>query len=150
MRSLFAVALGLAVAFPAALAAPGRGKDDKDDLKKFAGDWTVASWKQGGNDLDREQLNTAKWSVKDDKYTFEMSGNGEEGTIKLDPAKKVPTIDLTITGGNDKGKEQPGIYKIDGDTITLSFARPGGTDRPTEFTSTEDNGNILIVVKRKK
>lgn len=148
MRSLFAVALGLAVACPA-VAAPGKGKDDKDDLKKFAGDWTVASWKQGGNDLDREQLDTAKWSVKDDKYTFEMGGNGEEGTIKLDPSKKTPTIDLTITGGNDKGKEQPGIYKIDGDTITFCFTRPGGTDRPTDFTSTEDN-NILIVMKRKK
>ena len=79
-----------------------------------------------------------------------MDGNAEEGTIKLDPTKKAPTIDLTITGGNDKGKEQPGIYKIDGDTITFCFARPGGTERPKDFTSTEDDSNILIVMKRKK
>jgi uncharacterized protein (TIGR03067 family) len=148
MRSLFAVCL--LVGASAALAAPAKDKEDKDDIKKFAGDWTVASWKQGGADLDADRLEAAKWSVKDNKYTFEMDGNAEEGTIKLDPTKKVPTIDLTITGGNDKGKEQPGIYKIDGDTITFCFARPGGTDRPKDFTSTEDDSNILIVMKRKK
>ena len=149
MRSLFAVALGLAVGL-STVAAPGKGKEDKDDLKKLAGDWTVAAWTQGGNDLDRDRLDTAKWSVKGDKYTFEMGGNMEEGKLKLDPSKKPAVADLEITEGNDKGKGQPGIYKIDGDTITFCLAAPGGKDRPKDFTSTEDDMQILVVMKRKK
>ena len=151
MRSLSAVVLGLLVALPAALAAPAKdGKDTKDDLKKFAGDWTVSSWRQFGQDVDKDQLDTARWAVKGDKYTFEMGGNTEEGTLKLDPAKKTPTIDLHITDGADKGKDQPGIYKLDGDTLTICFAKPGAKDRPTDFTSTEGNEQILVVMKRKK
>ena len=143
--------LAIAVAFLAApsgaLGAPGlKEKEDDKDLKKLQGDWQVTSWEQLG-----QQMNlTAKWSFKDDKYTLEMGNNLEEGTIKLEPGKKPATIDLVITGGNCKGKDQPGIYKIEGDTITFCFAWPGTTDRPTEFKSTAEGRTILITIKRAK
>jgi uncharacterized protein (TIGR03067 family) len=139
-----------ALAFAAALSA-APAKDDKDDLKKFAGDWAITSWKQAGSDLDKEELAAAKWAVKDGKYKFQLGDeNSEEGKLKIDPSKKTPTVDLEITEGNDKGKVQPGIYKIDGDTITFCLALPGAKDRPTDFSSTEDNGHILVTMKRKK
>jgi uncharacterized protein (TIGR03067 family) len=144
--SLFAT-LGFTLAL---LAAPAKESGKDDELKKLAGDWSVIAWKQSGESLDDGDLEGAKWSVKDGKYTFELGGNTEEGTIKLDTSKKVWTIDLTITEGSDKGKEQPGIYKIDGETITFCFGRPGVKDRPKDFTSTADNENILITMKRKK
>jgi uncharacterized protein (TIGR03067 family) len=146
------VSVFAALAFAAALsAAPAKDeKDGKDDIKKFAGDWTITGWKQAGNALDKEDLATAKWTVKDGKYKFELDGNAEEGTLKIDPSKKTPTVDLEISEGNDKGKTQPGIYKIDGDTITFCLGLPGAKDRPTDFSSTEDNGQILVTMKRKK
>jgi uncharacterized protein (TIGR03067 family) len=150
MRSLLAVALGLIVGLPFTVAAPGKDKEDKDDLKKFEGDWKITSWRQYGRDLEAEALDTAKWTVKGDKYTFEMGGNQEEGKLKIDAAKKPMVCDLEITEGNDKGKGQPGIYKIDGDTLTVCFAAPGAKDRPKDFTSTEDDMQILVVMKRKK
>jgi uncharacterized protein (TIGR03067 family) len=148
LLSMFVILVGLS----ALTAAPDKGKDDKDDFKKLTGDWTITAWKQSGEALDKDDLEGSKWAVKDGKYKFQLGGNEEEGTIKVDPSKKTPTIDLTITEGNDKGKEQPGIYKIDGETITFCFARPGAAakDRPTEFTSTEENQQILITMKRKK
>ena len=91
-----------------------------------------------------------KWSVKGDKYKFSMGEMEEEGTIKIDAAKKPATLDFEITAGNDKGKNQVGIYKIDGDTMTICLAQPGVDKRPTDFTSTEDNGHILVTIKRKK
>lgn len=150
MRSLLAVALGLIVGLPFTVAAPAKDKEDKDDLKKFAGDWTITSWRQYGRDLEQEGLETAKWTVKGDKYTFEMGGAQEEGKLKVDSSRKPATVDLDITEGTDKGKQQPGIYKIEGDTITFCLAAPGGKDRPKDFTSTEDNMQILVVMKRKK
>lgn len=132
-----------------ALAAP-RPKADKDDLAKFDGAWTFSSWQHNGRNLDEDSRQSAKWSVKGDKYKFEIDGVDEEGTIKLDPSQKVPTINLTITEGNDKGKEQLGIYKIDGESIIMCFARPGVKERPAEFTSTPDNSNILVTIKKQK
>ena len=146
--SLFAVALGLAAG--AAAAPRGDDKPEKDGIKKLAGDWRVTTWQQAGQELPGEALETVKWSVKGDKYTFEMAGETEEGTIKVDPVKKPANVDLAIGSGPDKGKAQVGIYKIDGEVITFCFARPGATDRPTEFTSTADNGNILLSVRRAK
>lgn len=150
MRTLLVGALGLVVTLPLAVAAPNKEKEAKEEAKKFDGDWQITSWRQYGNDLSPEQAETGQFSIRGDKYTFEITGNAEEGTIKIDPTAKTPTFDLDITEGSDKGKKQPGIYKMEGDTVTLCLAAPGGTDRPTEFTSTEENRQILCVMKRKK
>jgi uncharacterized protein (TIGR03067 family) len=138
-RSL-AVGLALLAGTLGAPAAPGlKDKDDKNDVK-------VESWVQIGQVIPMD----ASWSFKGDKYTLDMGSNLEEGTIKIDQVKKPATIDLEITGGNCKGKDQPGIYKFDGDTLILCFAWPGVADRPTDFTSTKDNRWILITLKRAK
>ena len=134
---LLSVALGLFLVAPSGNAAPGP-KDEKADLKKFEGNWIFASWDSNGQSLPQEFLDSCKWSVKGDKYTFEQGENKEEGSIKIDPSKKPATIDLDITSGNDKGKAQPGIYKIDGETITVCLARPG------------EKGHILVTLKRAK
>jgi uncharacterized protein (TIGR03067 family) len=148
----FAAAAGLLALTLGAVAAPGKDKkEDKDDAKAMEGEWKVTTWEQGGTALPAESLEGSTWTVKGDKYTFVMGGNTEEGTFKLDPAKKPATIDLDITAGNCKGNNQVGIYKIDGDTITLCFNRPGATGRPTEFKSTEDGDTFIVTtLKRKK
>ncbi len=144
----------LAVTLGPLAAAPDPSKDGKGDLKKLAGDWTFTSYEAGGRALSQGLREGARWSVKGDKYTFDpgplSSWLGQKGTIKLDPAKKPAAIDLAITFGPDKGKEQLGIYRIEGDTVTICLARPGAKERPTEFTSTKDNGHILTTIKRGK
>lgn len=138
---------GLLAFVPAGDAAP-KPKEEKADIKQFEGDWTFTSWEQNGGAMPQEFLDDAKWMVKGDKYTFLSGGATEEGTIKLDGDKK--TIDLDITAGTDKGKQQVGLYKIDKDGITICLARPGEKDRPTEFSGAGDKGHILITIKRAK
>ena len=140
--ALLAVTLGLVAAAPV--------PEKKDDLKKFEGNWVFTKWEQVGGALPDESLREAKWSVKGNKYTFEMGPIMEEGTIKLGPAKKPATIDLTITAGTDKGKEQLGIYRIEKDAIVFCLARPGAKERPTEFAATENDTNMLLTIQRVK
>ncbi|MDW8265371.1 MAG: TIGR03067 domain-containing protein [Gemmataceae bacterium] len=141
----------LAVAVLAAdlMAAPGL-KEPKDELKHFEGDWTFESWQQSGEQLPEDLLKTASWTVKGDRYTFELAGDREEGTIKLDPSRKPAALELKITEGKDKGKTQVGIYKFDGDKIIICLAQPGEKERPADFATTEDDDNILVVIRRVK
>lgn len=53
-------------------------------------------------------------------------------------------IDLHITNEPDKGKTFLGIYKVEGDVLTIAHALPG-KPRPTTFESTEENEQILSI-----
>jgi uncharacterized protein (TIGR03067 family) len=87
--------------------------------------------------------------VKNEKYTFEIGDMTETGTLKLDPSKTPATLDIKIADGPDKGKTQLAIYKLDGDTFTLCFARPE-QDRPKEFTAKAGSEHAVFVFKRQK
>ncbi|HEX3151265.1 MAG TPA: TIGR03067 domain-containing protein [Gemmataceae bacterium] len=149
LLSLCAVMLGLVTGLGFAAPRPA-DKDDKDDAKKFLGEWMITKWEQAGFAQDQDTLDSSKWTFEKDKYIFDLGGNMEEGELKLDPKAKTPTLDLIIKTGNDAGKEQPGIYKIEGDTITVCMAMPGVKERPTEFSSTQENRQIVAVLKKKK
>jgi hypothetical protein len=42
------------------------------------------------------------------------------------------------------------IYKFEKDTLTICYVIRRSQDRPTEFASTKDNANAILVLKRKK
>jgi uncharacterized protein (TIGR03067 family) len=125
--------------------------DDKDKKKvfdAFQGTWKIESFKVAGQDAPVEK---ATFAIKDKKYSFTVDGEEmETGTLKLDPEKKMKTIDLEIASGNDQGKKQLGIYTLKDDSLTLCFAFPGNTDRPTKLESSDESKTILIVLKREK
>jgi uncharacterized protein (TIGR03067 family) len=68
---------------------------------------------------------------------------------KIDRTKTPWTIDLTITEGEDKGKVVKGILEVKDGTMRGCFGKPG-KDRPTEFSSTKENGYFLEVLQEVK
>jgi uncharacterized protein (TIGR03067 family) len=146
MRLLASLALSLALV--ATLGA--RAAEEKDPAKALQGEWTITDWRQGGATVPLAELSTIRWAVDGTRYAFALGDSREEGTVKVDAAKKPATIDLAIADGESKGQEQLGIYKFDGDAIVICFGRPGTKDRPTEFSSTRANRQILMTIKRAK
>ncbi len=45
---------------------------------------------------------------------------------------------------------QLGIYKFDGEVVTVCLAEAGSKTRPTDFTAEEGSKRLLIVMKKVK
>jgi RNA polymerase sigma factor (sigma-70 family) len=127
---------------PAAAAKEEAPKDEET----IVGTWAYVSVEAGGHKVPEEQVKEAKLIfAADGKFTAMVKGKKTEGTYKLDPAKKPKAITT-----NDEGKTHNGIYKIDGDNLTLCMPEGDGAERPTEFVSKEGSKVILVVLKREK
>jgi uncharacterized protein (TIGR03067 family) len=121
----------------------GKGKA-KGDREKIQGTWVVESIKMGGKDLPEEQTRGFKMVFDGDKVSITLDGKVKEGTFKLDPSKKPKEIDVVI---KDAPKTGEGIYKLEGDKLTLCID-DAGNQRPTEFASEEGTRHGLVVLKR--
>ncbi|HEV3262550.1 MAG TPA: TIGR03067 domain-containing protein [Gemmataceae bacterium] len=138
----------LAVLAMGLLVAADKAKEDaKDDQKNIQGTWTAVSIEQGGEKLAEEK-------VKDSRITFGADGKAhmkhgdkaQELTYELDSAKKPKQI--TLKG--DDGKTMLGIYKLDGDDLTICICGEDSNERPTEFATKDGTKTHLVVLKREK
>jgi uncharacterized protein (TIGR03067 family) len=137
-----ALAMALAVGFTAGSSLPVRGDDAEavsGDLKAMQGKWTTeneeSSWV-----FDGEKM---KANVNGQEYLCKVSLNAK--------ATPYPTVDFAINEGpgDTKGLMALGIYKLDGDSLTICVAIPGNNPRPTELKAVEDESH-LFKLKRVK
>lgn len=120
------------------LGAPA-GKE-KAEPAKVDGEWIVEKYVSGGR--ENEKRKGMHFTFADGKVHVK-----EEGAAGIDytaDAKKNPaTIDLAA------GKENiPGIYKVEGDTLTICFPKGGKGERPTKFESPEGTDIVVMTLKR--
>jgi uncharacterized protein (TIGR03067 family) len=129
-------------------AAPAQDEAKNKDLKALEGTWTVTSVERDGK--EDKALSGATRVHSGTRYTLTpKNGTAVPGMFKIDPGQSPRTIDMTPTAGRYKGKTLLGIYKLEGDTLTICFAEPG-KDRPTEFVSKPGTGWVLAVHQRGK
>ncbi len=125
----------------------------KKDQQRLQGTWEVVDWIVDGEALPKAEVKAMRVVFKGDSMTLSMP-KGEakrEYTFTLDPTQKPKAIDTSQR--LDEFKQQiatPGIYELEGNTLKLCLARPGGSRRPQEMESTATAGTILIVLKRGK
>jgi RNA polymerase sigma factor (sigma-70 family) len=115
------------------------------DEEKILGTWALVSFEEGGQEAPAEAIKEAKVIfAADGKMAVKQGVKEQEFTYKLDPAKKPKEF----SGTNAQGRTVLGIYKLDGDTLTVCYDRGGG--RPTEFASKGGTTVVLEVLKREK
>jgi uncharacterized protein (TIGR03067 family) len=123
---------------------------DKKELEKFQGKWVTVSTTIDGKALEEDEIKNRSVVFKGEKLTL-LYKDKERGTasLKIDPSKNPAQIDTTAEDGPRQGGTSKGIYKFDGDTLTICFVLDS-KDRPTEFASKPGSGTLLIVHKRAK
>ena len=125
----------------------GLKQEKTEKTAKFEGRWIVVSATVDG---DQQDMQGDKVHLAKGKITIEEH-NGEEqaGTYEADTSKKPSHIDVTPKQGKDKDKVFKGILILEKNKLTLCLARPGD-DRPTEASSKEGSGHILLVLEPAK
>ena len=121
----------------------------KTELTKLDGMWKVTSWKGSGSEL-LEQTENLIITFKNGECTW-AGIVGPAGKItRIDPTKMPKEVDYVYTDGDQKGKIQKAIYKLEGDTFTECYNPEDEAARPREFKSTMGNGLMLVVYERVK
>jgi uncharacterized protein (TIGR03067 family) len=156
MRINVLVVLVAGLLFPANAAPEDAARRD---LKKLQGKWRYVSLVIFGQPV-KDGLKGRTVEIKGKALT-----KGRFGTpFRLDPAKKPRAIDLTekhtvvsFEGGVQKTAEKevvaPGIYRLDGDTLTICYdsgGPAGEPERPTKFASEPGSHVTLMVLRRQK
>lgn len=140
---LLAVAVGAALGLGwGTSSARGDDKADAELLKPFQG-----TWASSGEGID------ATWTFDGDKIKAFVAGMEYTCKAKIDKdAKPHASIDLTVIDGPEeaKGKVSKGIYKLDGEKLTLCVALPGKEDRPKDFAQVDDEAYLFELKKEKK
>jgi uncharacterized protein (TIGR03067 family) len=121
------------------------GGDEKTDVDRIQGSWQGTKIEVEGRSAPADYVAKGKYIFKGKQLTM-LEGDKQAGkaTFTLDPAKKPKAIDLTATEGPGKGKTLYGIYRLEGDTLTLCI----GEKRPNEFTGA--GKAVLLEFKRAK
>jgi uncharacterized protein (TIGR03067 family) len=125
-------------------------------LKELEGTYTPTSFTLHGHLVPDSALKNTSFIFQGNTMTmkFKQGDTWRETvyTITLDQAKTPIAIDLTPQGGTSAGMTWPGIIKVEKGTVSLCYviSKSNEKGRPTEFSSTEENGYWLFVLKKDK
>jgi uncharacterized protein (TIGR03067 family) len=135
MYSSLLVALALSVGAPAT-------KDAKTDPPSLVGVWVAEKGTRDGDDRAVAAGSLAIEFTADGKVSVQ-EGSKRAGPVecRIDPKRSPAEIDV-------QEMEMVGIYKVDGDTLTLCLG--DGGKRPTEFASPAGSKALLLTLKRAK
>src|SRR5476651_1530841 len=98
------------------IGAGGAGEDQKKELAKFAGTWTLSECKYDGDDHSKLKLKIV-FKGNEGKVEGDASVTDQYGkiTFKIDPSANPKTLDLTISSGSQTDVKMPAIYEFKDD-----------------------------------
>ena len=142
--------VGLAVTVGAQEKKDPPPKDAPAKDNPIVGEWTGEKAVGGGKEQPVPPGGITFTFAADGKLmiTEGKQNRPDTGTYKTDPKKTPAEIEI-IPPEDKKEPTVQGIYKVDGDTLTLAFSRGKG-GRPTKFESPEGSDVIVITLKRVK
>jgi uncharacterized protein (TIGR03067 family) len=149
-RNAYTILAGAVVLGVATVVFGGDAKQDaaQKELKRLQGTWEAVAAVIDGIKQVPQKGKGHHLVIQGDAYTLESAGKPfGKGTLRVDPAKKPPALDLTPADGDSLGKPIPCIYELTGDELRVCMGRIGKA-RPAEFVSREGSKHILNTYRR--
>ena len=110
-------------AMPLFLAADTDG-DVRKELKALQGRWKTVAMEAAGKSFPKDLVPDFTYIIAaDGKATGKSPKDEYSATITVNPSKNPKTIDNLHESGSQKGKKQYGIYKLEGDKLTVCMTR---------------------------
>ena len=119
----------------------------KEEMDKLQGEWIMAALEQRGEKPRAMTARQTKLTVVGNQWTVTpAAGQGptRQWKFHVDPTQNPKAIDLALKVGNNE-IIVPGIYKMEGDTLTVCRTQAAGdVERPREFKTTVEEGMIIV------
>ena len=111
-------------------------------MDMLQGEWQVVRIERPDSPVNSDELVRVRYIFDKDCATL-MEGEQKvwEGVFRPDPMEEPKAIDFTGTVDPHKGEKAFGIYRVEGDALTICV----GKARPTEFSGKEA---VLIGLSR--
>jgi uncharacterized protein (TIGR03067 family) len=141
-----AILLGTAIL----VAAPALKEAPKKETG-IVGEWIPESMTMAGKAAKAPTAGLRYEFTNDGKWIIRREGKDTPSTpreFKVDTKADPHTIDVGSPAKGGVGPSMLGIYKVEGDSLTICFA-PGG-ERPTSFAPEENARFMVMVLKRAK
>lgn len=150
MRTLLILGLAFGLAAVHATTADPKDSDNrKEGADKLVGTWMVVGGEVDGKPSPEEKIKGSMMTV--DKKSIKLTDKDDKQlwvlNYKTDDMATPHRISMTVEAGTDNGKSAEGIYKIDGDTLTICYGLPGA-ERPKDFKTTTGSKENCFVLKR--
>jgi len=115
---------------------------------EFEGEWRMLSGVMNGAAMDESAVQWVKRVTRGNQTTV-LAGPQTMLRVEFtfDPSASPRSIDYLNLAGANKGKRQQGIYRLEGEVLTVCVAAPGDA-RPLEFVSVPGDGRTLTAWKR--
>jgi RNA polymerase sigma factor (sigma-70 family) len=129
---------------------PARGTPAADELARLQGTWICTRMELGGGQVALPSQALAS-EVKGNRWVTKRDGRalGHSSIIVTDPTRTPKEIDLvSVIPGRTDGPISKGIYRLDGDELTLCLNTPSMPERPKTFATTPNDGLQLITLER--
>jgi uncharacterized protein (TIGR03067 family) len=131
-----------------AVVAPGDKEAPKKEAPSIVGEWDGEKTVRGGMERPIPDGGVKVTFTADGKLLFkEGTKDLQTGSYKADATKSPGEIEITPP---KEDAPHIGIFKIDGDTLTICLADKGSTDRPNKFESLDGTNVLLVTLKRVK
>jgi len=153
MRALFGLLLAIGVTTltlgcgqSSKSGAAGGGTDSLD------GTYTIVATETNGQQFpagkgETEEDRTVR--IEGNKLIARKEGKDDPVNFKTDASKDPKEIDIIAAGGGGKGDTVYGIYKLEGDILTICMSDKAET-RPKEFKTAEGSVTMMMTLKKKK
>lgn len=110
--------------------------------QSLTGDWEVASGLLHGKLIPDNVVQTMSLSLTEDTFMAKSGNLSSNGSFTNNDSTSPAQITFSINEGDDSGRELKGIWRMDGNSLRITFSENGSF--PTSFDSSADNKYLTL------